>query len=96
MLQIKTFEGTPKEIDEAVNEFLDGIDDDLIRSIEVKVGFAVVQYHVKKPWEGRLCSECQHWDDAGSSDSVIGLCQEKGGRRRFNCRACDKYKDIRA
>ena len=96
VLQIKTFPSDPQNIDDLVNEFLRTIQSDAVKSIEVsETGFAVVQYEVKEAWADRICSECKYWDDGGSVDSVSGLCQERGGRRRFNCKACDSFKDVR-
>lgn len=98
MLQLKTvFFSSVKELDASVNEFLKGIESESLRSIEVKEdkGMAFILYEVKEEWKERMCYECQHWDDGGSSDSVSGLCQECGGRRRFNCKACSRFKDVR-
>ena len=98
MLQIKTIiVKSIEDLDSSVNEFLSGIDSDSFRSIEVKEekGLAFILYEVKEEWKERMCYECQHWDDGGSADSVSGLCHECGGRRRFNCNACDRFKDVR-
>lgn len=99
MLKFKTvFFSCVKEIDASVNEFLNTIDSEAFRSIEVKEekGLAFILYEAKEEWKDRMCSECQYWDDGGSSDSVSGICHECGGRRRFNCRACEKFKDVRS
>ena len=98
MLQLKTvFFSSVKELDASVNEFLTGIESESFRSIEVKEdkGMAFILYEVKEKWKERMCYECQYWDDGGSSESVSGLCQECGGRRRFNCKACNRFKDVR-
>ena len=98
MLHIKTvFFSSVKEIDASVNEFLDTIETESFRSIEVKEekGMALILYEVKEEWKNRICYECKYWDDGGSTDSVSGLCQECGGRRRFNCKACNRFKDVR-
>lgn len=98
MLQLKTvFFSSVKDLDTSVNNFLSGIESEAFKSIEVKEekGLALILYEVKEEWEGRMCFDCQHWDDGGSSDSVSGLCQECGGRRRFNCKACNRFKDVR-
>lgn len=96
MLQIKTIIKEIDEIDNEVNAFLATIPTESVVSVETKArGFVVVLYEVKELWSGRLCCDCQYWDDCGSVDSVSGLCQEHGGRRRFNCKACDRFKDIR-
>lgn len=99
MLQIKIIKGgLAEDLNETVNEFLATIHEDAVKDISVDVmkGTAVIQYVVKNAWADRLCSECKYWDDSGSSDAVSGLCHECGGRRRFNCKACAKFKDVRA
>jgi hypothetical protein len=96
MLQIKTFPCDPQNIDDQVNAFLRTLKSEAVKSIDVReTGFAVIQYEIKDAWSDRICSECKYWDDGGSVDAVSGLCQECGGRRRFNCRACDRFKDVR-
>jgi len=94
MLQIKTFKPTDGE--SKINAFLATIKTEDVKNIDVREsGFAVIQYEVKEAWADRMCSECKYWDDSGQSDSVNGLCHECGGRRRFNCKACDRFKDLR-
>lgn len=98
MLQLKTvFFSSVKELDASVNEFLTGIETEAFRSIRVEEekGYAVILYEAQEAWKNRMCADCKYWDDGGSSNSVIGLCQECGGRRRFNCKACDRFIDIR-
>lgn len=96
MLQIKTFSGLTESIDDQVNAFLRTLKSEAVKDIDVReTGFAVIQYEIKDAWSDRICSECKYWDDGGSVDSVNGLCQECGGRRRFNCKACDRFKDVR-
>ena len=96
MLQIKTIIKGIDEIDNEVNAFLATIPAEAVKKVETKdCGFVVVLYEVKESWAGQLCADCQHWDDGGSSDSVSGLCHERGGRRRFNCKACERFKDVR-
>jgi len=98
MLKIKTvFFKSIQDIDTSVNAFLSGIETEQFKSIKVEdeKGFAVILYETKEEWKSRMCSECQYWDDGNSSDSVSGICHECGGRRRFNCRACDRFKDVR-
>lgn len=98
MVLIKTvFFSSIKDLDTSVNAFLSTIETEAFRSIRVEEekGYAVILYEVEEEWKERMCYECQHWDDGGSSDSVSGLCQECGGRRRFNCKACDRFKDVR-
>ena len=98
MLQLKTIiVKSIEDLDTSVNEFLSTIESDAFRNLEVKEekGLAFILYEVKEEWKERMCYECQHWDDGGSSDSVSGLCQECGGRRRFNCKACSRFRDVR-
>lgn len=56
---------------------------------------AIVEYEPVEVYENSLCCECQYFDTSGSASDVSGLCQLKGKRCRFNCRACKDYKDIR-
>lgn len=96
MLQIKTFIKSIDRIDEEVNAFLATINADDVKNIDVKdAGFIVIQYEVKEAWVNRLCCDCKYWDDEGDTSSVGGLCHECGGRRRFNCKACDRFVDVR-
>lgn len=98
MLQLKTvIVKSIEDLDTSVNEFLSTIESDAFRSLEVKEekGLAFILYEAKESWKGRMCADCQYWDDGNSSDSVSGICHECGGRRRFNCKACDRFKDVR-
>lgn len=95
MLQVKRFEGLNIEND--INGFLSTIETDSVKGItwNEPMTIAVVQYEVREEWHGQMCGDCQHWDDSGSSSAVSGLCHECGGRRRFNCKACNRFKDVR-
>ena len=42
-----------------------------------------------------MCMDCSFWDDGGEHDCLMGLCQCKGGRRRFNSKSCGEFKDRR-
>lgn len=98
MLQVKILKGKDIEtLNDAVNVFLANFNEDAIKDINVEAEkmVAVIQYTVKPEWTNKLCADCKYWDDAGCSDAVSGLCQERGGRRRFNCKACECFKDIR-
>lgn len=98
MLQIQIVTGENIErLNINVNKFLATINSDAVKNIDVNVPnlTAIIQYKTKEIWQDRLCSECKYWDDSGSSDAVTGLCQECGGRRRFNCKACESFKDLR-
>ena len=98
MTQIELVDGkTIKSLKDATNDFLAGYESDAIKEISFDFDHmvAVIKYETDANWKNCLCSECQYWDDSGSADAVSGLCQEHGGRKRFNCRACAKFKDIR-
>lgn len=98
MFQLKTIiVKSIADLDNEVNAFLATIKSENFKSIEVKEekGMAIILYEVKDAWDNRMCCECQHWDDSGSSNAVSGLCQECGKRRRFNSGACDRFKDVR-
>jgi len=96
MLQIKTvFFSRISDMDSSVNEFLSTIESECFKDIRIEDGYAVIMYESKESWKGRMCADCQYWDDGNSSDSVSGICHECGGRRRFNCKACDRFKDVR-
>lgn len=98
MLQIKIVK--VKELatlDTEVNSFLATLNEDAEPTINIDIekGVATIIYKFNEEWHGRLCSECKYWDDGESSDSVSGLCQERGCRRRFNAKACERYQDVR-
>ena len=97
MIQIKTvFFKSICELDDSANAFLSTIDSDAFRSIKVEEekGFAVIIYESKEAWKNAMCCDCQYWDDHGET-STSGLCHELGQRRRFNCKACKRFKDVR-
>lgn len=56
---------------------------------------AVIETEIESEYEKRLCCECSLWDDGGSSSSLSGFCTMTGQRKRYNCRACEEYKDVR-
>jgi hypothetical protein len=99
MLQIKIVQGKDADdLNERVNEFLATVKSDAIHDnidFDIPNMVAIIKYDVFEEWHGRLCSECKYWDDGESSDSVSGLCQERGCRRRFNGKACKSFKDVR-
>ena len=97
MLTHKTvFFSSIKELDASVNEVLSTISKEEFYSIEVKEekGLAFILYEKEEPWKNALCCDCQYWDDQGET-STSGLCHECGQRRRFNCKACKSFKDVR-
>lgn len=95
MLQVKILKPEGTDLETSINEFLSTIEESSVKDIKLDGKSAMIMYEVKNAWEGSLCCDCQHWDDGGNVESVSGLCQECGGRRRFNCKACSHFKDIR-
>lgn len=96
MLQIKSISiSSISDMDEKVNEFLKTIPEDNVRGITISENYVLIQYIVEETWQKNLCCDCQYWDDSEGSGSVVGFCQIKGLRKRFNCKACEHYKDIR-
>lgn len=98
MLQVKSFTlKSIAELDNTVNTFLKTIPEENIKSISIKEesGFVLIQYSIAEEWKKALCCDCQYWDDNGDVESTSGLCQECGMRKRFNCKACAKFKDVR-
>lgn len=94
MLKFKLIEGTnAQELEKNVNDFVSAFDAEL-NSVQFDfiANKCAIFYDVQ---QNHICCECRYWDDSGSSENVSGLCQHHGGRRRFNCRACADYKDIR-
>lgn len=99
MLQIRIAQGKDiGDLEDKVNGVLEDIKSDDVKNIEFVIPelTAVIEYIRSEEWKGRMCMDCQYWDDAGSADAVIGLCQVCGGKKRFNCKACEKFKDVRA
>ena len=98
MLQIKLLQGKDMEtLTDKVNEFLASLSSEAVKDINVNdtKWLALIQYEHKDEWESKMCCDCQHWDDSGSADAVVGLCQECGGRKRFSAKACERFKDVR-
>lgn len=97
MLQIKIVNGVGYgEIEDKINEFLATVDDDAVKDIKFDAteGIATIQYAIKEAWKDMMCCDCAYWDDGGEP-VTSGLCQECGSRRRFNCKACSHFKDVR-
>ena len=94
MVQIKTFK--PEDGEDAVNAFLAKIKTENVRHVDVKEsGFTVILYEAEQTWTNRLCCDCKYFDDGGDPSSIGGVCIECGSRRRFNCKACEHFKDVR-
>ena len=98
MLQIKIIpEDNLARLNDSVNTFLSDLTSDAVRDIDIDADriIAVIQYEMAEAWKKMLCADCQHWDDGQSADAVMGICQMCGGRKRFNNKACSKFKDVR-
>ena len=98
MLQIKIVHGmTVDELTLEANMFLETISDDAVKDIIVDAaeGYATIKYVVEEEYKNALCCDCRYWDDSGDCESLIGLCHECGGRKRFSQKACPKFKDVR-
>ena len=98
MFKVELLQGLDRsDLQDQINRFLSGIDDESVRDIEVDMEKynAVVKYIMIEAWKNRICADCKYWDDGGESSAVGGLCHELGNRRRFNCKACQSFKDIR-
>lgn len=99
MLQIKIVSGmTDEELTTLTNEFLQTIPEDSVKEVDTSAaadGHVTVKYVIAEEWKGHLCCDCRYWDDGDDCESMIGLCQECGGRRRFNQKSCQKFKDVR-
>ena len=100
MLQVNILKGhTTEELTNSVNDFLKDIKTENVKDIKWEMSdipmIAIVQYELVSAWAGRKCYDCKYWDDGGNIEAVSGLCVEYGGRRRFNCSACECFKDIR-
>ena len=98
MLKVKIIDAeTRHKMEDELNEFLSSLTSKDIRNITYDFSnFTVaIEYELTDAWKDMICADCQHWDDGNSCDSVIGVCQECGGRKRFNCKACERFKDIR-
>ena len=96
MLQIKLVEGVDiRSLNEACNKFLAGLDADCVQEIKTdyKELIVLIQYVANEEWKSRMCCECQFWDDGGEP-TMSGLCQCRGGRRRFDNKACNCFKDV--
>lgn len=97
MLQIKLIPGKDIEsLNNAVNAFLAVLSDEAVKDIKTDLDrmIAFIEYSTNEEWKKRMCCECQYWDDGGET-GTSGMCQECGQRRRFNCKACECFKDVR-
>lgn len=96
MLQVKLLQGKDTQtLESNVNEFLASLSSEAVKDIKTDGLTALILYEFKDAWEGQMCCDCRYWDDSGDCESLIGLCQECGGRKRFSQKACPKFKDVR-
>ena len=100
MLQVKIVqECEVNDLNKSINDFLATIKSEDFRDIKYELSdiplIAIIQYELVEPWAKALCCDCQYWDDQGDTSSTSGLCHECGQRRRFNCKACKNFKDVR-
>ena len=97
MLQVKILAGSDLEgLNSQINSFLANLATEAVKDISISLDTmtAIIQYDIQDAWVEKLCVDCKHWD-SGQHASVIGLCQECGGRKRFNNQACQQFKDVR-
>ena len=98
MRQVKILKGHDiADLQDSINANLVSVKSEDVIGININLSdlSAIIEYVKNEEYMERICSECQYWDDSGSSSAVSGLCQEHGGKRRFNCKACEQFKDIR-
>ena len=90
-MQVKFISGTSlPNLEDNLNNFLQGLDDDPSIKYDFESLTAVVEFTAV---QNGLCCDCKFWDDNG--DNLVGLCHRCGGRKRFSDKACNKYEDVR-
>lgn len=96
MLQTRICEGLDfKDLQRSVNEALSEINSDDPKIIwETSNLLAIIEYVVNESYKKSLCCECQYWKENETS-SLMGICQLAGKRKRYDCKPCASYKDIR-
>lgn len=98
MLKVKIIDGVTKQkLEDNLNEFLSTITSEDVHNIvyDFPNFTAAIEYETEATWKNMICADCKYWDCGNSSDSLIGMCQVCGYRKRFNSKACDKFNDIR-
>ena len=91
-MQVKLIVGTDyTDLEEQINVFVSAKKDAKV-DVDFKNVAAIVTYGGDPK---TLCCDCRFWDDSGEHDKMIGLCQCNGGRRRFNDKSCEEFKDMR-
>jgi len=95
MIQIKFVQGKDLlTLENGVNEFLASLSSEEIKDIKREELLVTILYERKDAWVGMMCCDCQYWDDGGEP-TTSGLCHETGRRCRFNCKACERFRDVR-
>lgn len=96
MLQVKICTGLDyQDLQASVNDALSKIDYNEPKIIWDKEKFvAIIEYIVNESYKRSLCCECQYWQENGHA-SMMGMCQNFGKRKRFDCKACASWKDVR-
>lgn len=84
------------DLNRCLNKALSEIDGEPSIQYHFDRMLAVIEYNTTASYDNKICCECQHWDSSNSTSDVNGICQLKGRRCRFNCKACESYKDIRS
>lgn len=98
MLKVKIIDAvTRHKMEDELNGFLSSLTSEDVRNITYDFPnlTVAIEYEITDAWKNMICADCQYWDDGNSADAVIGMCQECGGRKRFNCKACERFKDVR-
>lgn len=91
-MQIKLLVGTDyKDLEDQINAVVKTQKD-----ATVDVNFETIAAVVTLNNEAKtMCMDCKFWDDEGHHDSIMGLCQCRGGRMRFNKSSCEEFRDRR-
>jgi len=95
MLQTKFILGTDvPDLERSVNDFLSTLSTESVCKYFPDNCLVVVEYQIHEEYKVSLCCECSLWDSQNRSN-LFGFCQLTGDRKRFSCKACPSYKDIR-
>ena len=91
-MRVKFLVGTDyNDLECQINDFISTHSD-----VKVDVNFENIAAVVTFDSDSKtMCMDCGFWDDGGEHDSLIGLCQCNGGRKRFNSKSCGDFKDRR-
>ena len=80
------------DLENQLNEHLRDIDADSTITYDFEKYIAVIE--TKQICPTRLCCECQHWDDKGDHQALLGECPIKKKRVRYNDGACGQFKQF--